>query len=108
MFMSLESMYLNTKPSSCKQPDWERIVRLCKAKIEEKYPEYGNSWTEKRTLSWWQDRLGGEISEVIKSKYSPEQRQKEIIDAINILAMMFHEAQGQYWDEVVSSRLGLG
>ena len=92
----------------CKQPSWNRITDECKKKIESKFPQYGNSWENQNIpLSWWKDRLLGEIDEIFKLPFTPEERQKEIIDAINILAMMYNLAGKQYWDEVVESRLGI-
>lgn len=95
-------------PESPKYPDFERIIGMCKRQMDEKFKQYGNSWTDGEiSWSWWEKRLKGEVKEIFESFQSPEQTQKEIADAISILAMMFHRAQKDYWDEVVSSRLGI-
>ena len=70
-------------------PDFNEIMEECKKKMIEKFPEYGNTWKhEPLTLHWWLQRLRGEISEIKKTK-NPTKITAEIIDAINILAMIY-------------------
>ena len=70
-------------------PDFEDITKECKAKILEKFPQYGNSWKhEPLTLEWWFKRLDDEIKE-IKTTQDPIVMSLEILDAINILSMMY-------------------
>ena len=70
-------------------PDFKQITKLCKEKIKEKFPQYGNSWNDLFIKdSFWMKRLQGEIDEIWKAENSCQQK-KEIIDAINILSMMF-------------------
>ena len=70
-------------------PFFDEIIIQCKAKIQEKFVEYGNSWKDDPiTLDWWKKRLEGEIKEIFEAK-SVEEFINEIPDAINILAMMF-------------------
>lgn len=75
----------------CKFPDFQEIVKKSKEKMLEKFPQYGNSWQEESFLtdwSWWEKRLKNEIKEIWESS-NPITTQEEIIDAINILAMMY-------------------
>lgn len=72
-------------------PDFKLISKLGKNKIKSQFPKYGNSWKMvpiNPNWEWWQKRLQGEIKEIFKSDNAIE-REKEIIDAINILAFMF-------------------
>ncbi len=73
-------------------PDFEEIEKVCRKKIEEKFPKYKNSWTDQfATMVWWEQRLKKEIDEIFSAK-SPQEYVKEIPDAINILAMMYTNA----------------
>ncbi len=73
-----------------KYPDFKEINKKCKSKMEEKFDEYGNSWNENIVFdwSWWYKRLQGEVKEIAETNH-PITRQEEIIDAINILSMMY-------------------
>lgn len=72
-------------------PDFDEIIKDCKAKMKQKFFQYGNSWKD-ITISdeWWKKRLEGEIKEIFKTK-NHWLSEKEIIDAINILAMMWEK-----------------
>ncbi len=75
--------------SEIEYPFFEEIVIQCKAKINDKFAEYGNSWKENPfTMEWWQKRLMKEIKEIFEAK-SVDEYVHEIPDAINILCMMF-------------------
>jgi len=75
--------------SEIEYPFFEEIVIQCKAKINDKFDEYGNSWKENPfTMDWWQKRLMKEIKEIFEAK-SVDEYVDEIPDAINILCMMF-------------------
>lgn len=97
-----------TSEEACQQPNWRQIVEQGKAKIELKFPEYGNSWVGSQLPpSWWKQRLLKEIDEIFELPFSPEDRQKEITDAINILAMMHTNCNQEYWEQVCAQRWGL-
>jgi len=84
-------MSLNTE-FGIEYPDFKEIEQICRKKIEEKFPEYKNSWKDSFTpISWWEKRLKGEIDEIFSAK-SPQEYVNEIPDAINILAMMYSSA----------------
>jgi len=75
--------------SEIQYPHFEEIVIQCKAKINDKFDEYGNSWKDDPlTMEWWKKRLMKEIKEIFEAK-SVEKYVDEIPDAINILCMMF-------------------
>jgi len=72
-------------------PNFKEIIKLCKGKIDEKFEDYGNSWKQDgyfTNWAWWNKRLKGEIDEILKTNH-PVEKRDEIIDAINILAMMY-------------------
>jgi hypothetical protein len=72
-------------------PDFTEIVKACKSKMKLKFFEYGNSWEDVTiTDEWWKKRLTNEIKEIFKAK-DTWLVEKEIIDAINILAMMWEK-----------------
>jgi len=68
-------------------PDFEKIVKECKKKINEKFSDYGNSWKYNHNEQSWKIRIQDEIDEIWQST-TPEQMTDEIIDAINVLSMM--------------------
>lgn len=73
-------------------PEFKDIIKKCKEKMIEKFPEYANSWQNVIIEDdWWKKRLNVEIKEIFKADTYCKQRE-EIIDAINILAMMFDHA----------------
>lgn len=72
-------------------PNFEKIIENCKVKMKLKFFEYGNSWNNiSISDKWWKQRLEGEIKEVFEAKDSWI-KQKEIEDAINVLAMMWEK-----------------
>ena len=77
-------------PEKIKYPNFKEIEKKCKEKIKEKFPKYGNSWNDNFCIdwAWWEKRLQGETDEIFNTIY-PTERRDEIIDAINILAMMY-------------------
>ena len=78
-----------TEQEKIEYPDFNKIIKECKTKMKQKFPEYGNSWHNIFTNDeFWKKRLNGEIKEIFKAKNSCEKK-KEIVDAINILSMMF-------------------
>ena len=82
-------MSSSTTEYGIEYPDFDEIIKVCKKKIEEKFPDYKNSWKDELTpISFWEKRLKGEIEEIFSAK-SPKEYAKEIPDAINILAMMY-------------------
>ena len=85
-------MVMSLSEFGIEYPDFEEIEKVCKKKIEEKFTDYKNSWTDNFVpISWWEKRLKKEINEIFSAK-SPEEYAKEIPDAINILAMMYTNA----------------
>ena len=76
-----------------KFPNFVKIHIQCRELLKQKFPHYGNSWIGFTQKSWWKRRLRGEINEVFRAKNSTDCK-KEICDAINILAMMYENAEG--------------
>ena len=98
---------------NCKQPSWVMIVKLCKEKIEEKYPQYGNSWVGYMSKAFWKKRLKGEVAELNDLlSFEHDKRIKELVDIINICAMQItnhlDQKEKEYWIQVVNQRLGVG
>jgi hypothetical protein len=82
----------NNKLDHVEFPDFDKIILICKEQIRGKYSEYGNTWQDPLIAwDWWKQRLRGEIKEIFKTENEYDRR-KEIIDAINILSMMFDKA----------------
>lgn len=79
-------------------PNFIEIMHQCQQKMEESFPKYGNSWLHFNGLEFWKKRLDGEIDEVWKAK-TFEDYQKEIQDAINILAMMHDRYDDWFFSE---------
>lgn len=72
-----------------KFPHFREINIECRNKIIVKFKQYGNSWVQwNPDLKWWKKRLNKEIKEIFLST-NPVERQREIVDAINILSMMY-------------------
>lgn len=92
----------NTK---CHQPHWKAIQDMCKRKIKEKYPEYGNSWLTEFSYEFWNQRLQSEVDEV-KEDYS-DNRIEELIDVINVCAMEISNRLDSRTHEMVAMRLGI-
>jgi len=67
-------------------PLWDDIVEQCKFKIEKNYPKYGNEWITTIDNVYWNDRIQQELDETKNAK-SKSERQKELIDVINVAAM---------------------
>jgi len=85
-------MHSSTIEEEIEYPDFEEIIKVCKKKIEEKFPQYKNTWNDSFTsIDWWGDRLQKEVDEIFNAK-SVREYVKEIPDAINILAMMYTNA----------------
>jgi len=79
-------------------PDFVEIIFNCKEKMKETFVKYGNSWLHFNGLKFWKDRLDGEINEIWKAK-TYEEYQKEIIDAINVLSMMYNRYDDWFFSE---------
>lgn len=77
------------KELPCVYPNFEKITKDCQKIIEQKYKEYGNSWVNCNDIKFWQERLQTEIDE-IETATTEEEMTEEILDAINILCMMWH------------------
>ena len=78
-------------------PKFDEIVEKCRAKIKENFSEYQNTWQTTDLLGchgFWFSRLQEEIDEIWKSE-SWKGGQKEIIDAINILAFMYELSKNE-------------
>lgn len=72
-------------------PNFKPIILQCKKLMKIKHPLYDNTWIGYFAKSWWKKRLEGEIKEIFKAK-NPDECKREICDAINILAMMYENA----------------
>lgn len=104
--------HIKDKPEKEKiqYPDFKTIIKQCKSKMDEKFPEYGNSWNQTEfpynvDWDWWFKRLQGEVDEIKKCN-NPIQRRNEIIDAVNILAMMIENNNKFVEWEYYELRLG--
>ena len=74
-------------------PDFKEIAKLCKKKIEDKYPQYENTWYNFQDYNFWEKRFKVEVSEVLKvlegNIYKKSKKlEAELIDVINIASMM--------------------
>lgn len=67
-------------------PNFDQITKDCKKKIDESFIDYGNSWKYNSDDDFWKIRIQNEIDEIWESE-NPKQMEKEIIDAVNVLAM---------------------
>ena len=74
--------------SEIKYPNFKLIQKLCREKIAKKFFQYGNQWKTNQSKFFWNQRLEDEIKE-IRLSTTAQERESEIIDAINILMMMF-------------------
>lgn len=97
---------MNNKLTKIEYPKFNKIVYDCKYKIKSKFPEYGNSWkyVGLTFTNYWEKRLQGEIKEIFenKSDYDNNKFQLmkgEIVDAINVLAMMYEHADNMAKEE---------
>lgn len=79
----------------CKFPDFDKIIEGCKLKIMLKYYKYQNSWIDCSDWKFWKKRLRVEINEIWKAK-TKETFQEEISDAINVLSMMYENADSRF------------
>lgn len=79
----------------CHYPDFNKIIDLCRDKILERFPQYGNSWQGCYDFKFWRTRLETEIKEIWRSE-RPEETKREIIDAINVLVMMYYNVDLEY------------
>ncbi len=79
-------------------PDFVEIIFKCQEKMKETFPKYGNSWLYFNGLKFWKKRLDGEIDEIWKAKTFAEY-QKEIIDAVNVLSMMYNRSDDWLFSE---------
>jgi len=73
-------------------PNFRPILAQCRKLIKINYPKYGNSWVRFSQKWWWKRRLQTEINEIFRAKDSLE-CEAEICDAINILSMMYENAE---------------
>ncbi len=47
-------MSSSTTEYGIEYPDFDEIIKVCKKKIEEKFPQYKNTWTDTFTpIDWW-------------------------------------------------------
>ena len=79
-------------------PDFIEIISKCKEKMKETFLKYGNSWLYQNGLKFWKKRLDDEIDEIWKAK-TYEEYQKEIIDTINVLSMMYDSYDDWFFGE---------
>ena len=79
-------------------PNFVNIANKCQEKMRETFHKYGNSWLRFNGLSFWKKRLDGEIEEIWKAE-TFEEYQKEIIDAINVLSMMYGRYDDWFFSE---------
>lgn len=73
-------------------PKFKPILAWCRRLMNSKYLIYRNSWVGESRKSFWLRRLNGEVNEIKKAKNFIE-CQKEICDTINVLAMMYENAE---------------
>lgn len=94
------------KKQRVQYPNFDKIIVDCKEKIKSKFPEYGNSWQDTGLIftDFWEKRLKQEIKEIFENhdKFDNNKFQSmkgEIIDAINVLAMMYEHADIEATEE---------
>ena len=82
-------------------PDFDKIIQSCKKLMQEKFPEYKNSWQEldyefgyafQMDNKFWIKRLKGEVKEFLKAETAEEAR-KELLDIINVCAMIHDQCK---------------
>ena len=83
---------------SIQLPNFIIIANKCQEKMRETFHKYGNSWLHFNGLKFWKNRLDGEINEIWKAE-TFEEYQKEIIDAINVLSMMYDRYDDWFFSE---------
>ena len=86
-------------------PDFERIIKNCKKIMEEKFPQYKNSWTtmdydlgyhkDFSDNKFWIKRLTVEFEEFKKATTVAEAR-KELEDIINVCSMIHEQLTYTY------------
>jgi hypothetical protein len=84
-------------------PEFVDIMFKCKEKMIQTFKKYGNTWLNHNGLKFWKKRIDGEIDEIWKAK-TFEEYQKEIIDAINILSMMYDRYDDWFFDKEVRTK----
>lgn len=72
-------------------PDFNKINEEGIKILFEKFYPYGNSWMRENSSRFWINRLTMEVQEVLEAK-TPEDFKKEINDVINVLGMMYENA----------------
>ena len=67
-------------------PNFEALVKLCKAEIEAKQPLYGDEWRGHSDKEWWLRRLKQEIAEFEAASTTAEE-QRKLVNVVNLAAM---------------------
>lgn len=87
------------KEEKIQYPRFSKIIKECREKIKKKFIEHGNSWNNIFIGDkFWRNRLQTEINEIWSAENRCEQK-KEIVDAINILAMMYEKCDYECKEE---------
>lgn len=73
-------------------PEFMKIFGRCKSIMIAKFILYKNSWINFGDMKFWKRRLEREVDEIWKAK-NKEDYKKEICDVINVLAMMYENAE---------------
>lgn len=104
-----EGVYWLIRKKKIIYPDFNNIIKKCKQKMDEKFESYGNSWKgnylDSVDWEWWNSRLKGEIKEILDTNH-PVEKEREIIDAINILCMMLENNKKFVEWHVADLRMG--
>ena len=72
-------------------PDYEKIIRLCRKEMEIKFVNYGNTWLELDDL-YFKERLTKEFKEYLESM-TIESEQRKLLNIINIACMAHQTAR---------------
>ncbi len=87
----------------CQFPNFEKIIEGCKLKMMLKFHRYGNSWVNNSDWKFWKKRLSVEIKEVWEAK-TKDKFLEEISDIINVLGMMYENADSRFEQNTKESR----
>ena len=67
-------------------PDFDRLIRACRAEIELKDAAYGSMWKKQTKKPWWIQRLKNEIAEA-EASMSVEEECRKYVNIVNLAAM---------------------
>lgn len=91
-------------------PDYDKIVELCRREMEVKFPSYGNDWIEQDDV-YYKTRLLKEVKEYNEAMTIEAERRK-LINIVNIACMAHQTAAANRgcrqheaaWDDIMLSK----